>query len=288
MAEISIVLPVKNGERFICEAINSVLNQTFSNFELLIFNDRSSDATLALIRGFDDKRIKVFDQPDGFICNLNLGLELASSEFVARMDADDIMEPNRLELQYKVMTENPDIDLCATWINLFGEQIMPCVHEGYNGYIHAPFISLLDGNIFPHPSVILRKKFLRKYSLSYTNCQFAEDYQLWFDMAKAGAVFYVLPIPLLNYRISGNQVSQIYRELMLERTFSVQIQIIKYLISSRDDSVEKLELELLFQSLLNMVDKKHIRYDTVSSLFFEIFCNFRKSEIKAIKNTQTN
>ena len=91
MPEITVLMPVRNGEQYIKEAIDSVLNQTLTDFEFLIIDDGSTDRTVEIIQGYTDKRIRLIRKEHQFIQNLNEGLELASGSYIARMDADDIM-----------------------------------------------------------------------------------------------------------------------------------------------------------------------------------------------------
>ena len=110
MPEITVLMPVRNGERYIKESIDSVLNQTLTDFEFLIIDDGSTDRTVEIIQGYTDKRIRLVRKEHQFIQNLNEGLELASGSYIARMDADDIMHTERLRIQLKRMKKNPDIN----------------------------------------------------------------------------------------------------------------------------------------------------------------------------------
>lgn len=101
MPEITVLMPVRNGERYIKESIDSVLNQTLTDFEFLIIDDGSTDRTVEIIQGYTDKRIRLVRKEHQFIQNLNEGLELASGSYIARMDADDIMHTERLRIQLK-------------------------------------------------------------------------------------------------------------------------------------------------------------------------------------------
>ena len=110
MPEITVLMPVRNGERYIKESIDSVLNQTLTDFEFLIIDDGSTDRTVEIIQGYTDKRIRLVRKEHQFIQNLNEGLELASGSYIARMDADAIMHTERLRIQLKRMKKNPDIN----------------------------------------------------------------------------------------------------------------------------------------------------------------------------------
>lgn len=123
MRKISVVMPTYNAEKYVEEAIKSVLNQTFDDFEFIIVDDGSMDNTVPIIRSFNDKRIKLIENKHDFIDSLNLGIENASSKYLARMDADDIMFNERLAIQYSIMEEESEITVCSSWMKALGENI---------------------------------------------------------------------------------------------------------------------------------------------------------------------
>ncbi len=113
-----------NVEKYIAESINSILRQSFRDFELIIVNDGSTDRTQSVIDSFDDKRlIKIVNPRHDFIESLNTGMATAKGKYVARMDADDIMHVDRLRIQHALMEENPEITVCTSWLTPFGEGI---------------------------------------------------------------------------------------------------------------------------------------------------------------------
>lgn len=225
-------MPVKNGEKYIADAIESVLQQSYTNFEFLIFDDDSTDSTLKIINGYSDSRIKIFNGKNGFIANLNSGIEISNCLYIARMDADDIMSPKRLETQLEVM-ENQNVDVCSSWITMFGDGIEPVLSSAnYEGIIQHPLIWLLYGNFVAHPTTMIRKEFLMEKSIrydSYYPC--AEDYKLWVDIAKENGIFYVHPEPLLKYRISMEQVTQFGKSDMNQQSLRIHNEIYDYLLS---------------------------------------------------------
>lgn len=228
MQKVTVLLPVKNGEKYLSESINSVLNQSFSDFEFLIFDDDSSDRTIEIINSYKDPRIKVFTGNAGYIANLNMGIDLAGGTYIARMDADDIMDPVRLEAQLGIM-ENTATDLCCTWINIFGEGLNAHIHGKLSGMVDNPLDKLLRGNFVAHPTVMLRKEFMIKHNLKYEHYPRAEDYKLWFEMAKKKGIFYVIPEALLSYRMSNEQTTAIHQEEVGEQSLRIHKEILKYL-----------------------------------------------------------
>lgn len=229
MQKITVLLPVKNGEPYISDAINSILNQSHTDFELLIFNDNSTDHTLQTLEAYNDSRIKIFNTTDGFIANLNKGLDLAKGEYIARMDADDIMHPERLKLQLEVM-ETTDTDICSSWLNVFGVGIDDYVsNHGLQGRIDNPLEKFCIGNFVAHPSVMIRKAFLIKHNLHYANYPHVEDFRLWTEIAKKNGVFYVDSRLLLNYRLSANQVTNRHLREMEQQDNILRQEIAEYL-----------------------------------------------------------
>ena len=110
---ISIVMPMYNSANYIQNSIQSILSQTFRDFELLIIDDGSVDNSIELVCKISDSRIKLHQNKHDFIGSLNLGLNLSGGKYIARMDSDDIMHPDRLKIQYAFMEENPEIDICV-------------------------------------------------------------------------------------------------------------------------------------------------------------------------------
>ena len=236
MQKITVLLPVKNGEPYISESINSVLGQSFPNFELLIFNDNSTDDTLKTLETYHDSRIQIFNSKDGFIANLNKGLDLAKGQYIARMDADDTMHPERLKIQLEIM-ETTDTDICSSWMNVFGEGIDDYVsNHGLQGRIDNPLEKLYWSNFVAHPSVMLRKAFLIKHNLHYENYPHVEDFKLWTEIAKKNGVFYVDSRMLLNYRVSKNQVTNIHEREMGRQDSIVRGEIAEHLRSLQNNT----------------------------------------------------
>jgi glycosyltransferase involved in cell wall biosynthesis len=125
----------------------------------------------------------------GFITNLNKGIEYSRSKYIARMDADDIMDPLRLEIQLERM-ENLRIDVCASWLKMFGAYTKTYIKTyGLHGFVDNPLAELVQINCIAHPSIMIRRSFLIENKLQYENYPFVEDYKLWFEIAKKGGAF---------------------------------------------------------------------------------------------------
>lgn len=234
MPEITVLLPARNAGNYIEEAIQSILNQTCKKFELLIFDDHSTDNTLQIVKHFKDHRIRIFHESAGFINNLNKGIELSKGLYIARMDADDIMHPKRLEIQLQIMRTHL-VDLCASWIYIFGEDLEGYVHGNLNGVIQEPLHHLFYSNFIAHPTVMMRKSFLLQHHLRYEDYFLTEDYKLWSEMAKKGGKFYMIPEPLVSYRMSNEQTTARHEQEIQMQTFNVHLEIVEFL-RNRDKS----------------------------------------------------
>lgn len=207
---ISVLMPVFNAEEYLEESIKSVLNQTFRNFELIICYDQSSDNSIKIIRNFQakDKRLTIsYGKGRGLINSLNDGLELSSGNYIARMDADDISLNTRFEDQLNFMEKNPDVGICGTWVEIFGEVDKNLIWKlPVNNQALKPM--LLFSVPFAHPSVMIRAELFRKCNLSYNiNYNRVEDYKLWVDCAEV-TKFSVLPKVLIKYRYLTTSLSK--------------------------------------------------------------------------------
>lgn len=284
MVKISILLPVYNAEYTIKDAINSLLNQTFKDFEIIIINDGSTDQSETYIQSYRDKRIKYFTNKTnkGLIYTLNRGISLCQGKYIARMDADDISLPTRLEKQYNFMENNPNVIVCGTKIKYFGSIKRFWIH---------PFISYL-GNIenksrliyttcFAHPTVIIRKDILIKNNLQYnTNYKNAEDYKLWIDMVSLGD-FCNLPDILLKYRLSATQTTQKSNKIQLENSRLCRQEILEKMYNIhiiQPINIQTLQeyknttIPFLLQTIYLSLDK----YDLKTFFFFIRSLHWRK------------
>ena len=165
---ISVIMPVYNAETYVEEAIKSILNQTFEDFEFLIINDGSEDNSLSIINNYasKDNRIKIISrEKKGLVFSLNEGIKLAKGKYIARMDADDISVPERFKKQISYLERNSDVDICGTWIETFGRSMevlkYPVQHDDIK-------VALLFAFGLAHPSIMAKKtlKFIRMVKIT--------------------------------------------------------------------------------------------------------------------------
>jgi glycosyltransferase involved in cell wall biosynthesis len=199
-------MPVYNCAPYITAALNSILTQTFSDFEVLIIDDCSTDNTVQLIKDVDDARITLIRKPHntGITDSLNMGLELAHGKFIARMDGDDISVNTRFEEQVELLEHDSSLVLCGSWMQIMktGEVVTrPVEHDEIK-------TAMLVGNCVMHPTVMIRTSFLRENNLKYDKrLEPSEDYDLWVRMSKKGK-FHNIPKVLLMHRLHESQTSE--------------------------------------------------------------------------------
>ncbi|WP_442587823.1 glycosyltransferase family 2 protein [Pedobacter sp. AW31-3R] len=229
MCKITVVMPVKNGGKYLTESIESVLEQTFTDFEFLIFDDSSSDNSVNVIHRYEDSRINLITETSNYIDNLNRGIELSKGKYIARMDQDDIMYPEKLQTQFELM-ENNDIDVCGTAVRLFGETFdEPYLEVLEKGVIEDPLLAFSRDNFIHNSTAMIRKAFLIRNKLRYEPYFPAEDYKFWIEIAKRNGKFYMIHEPFLNYRISAGQAGTVNSAESKRQTIVLKSEIQQYL-----------------------------------------------------------
>lgn len=184
MPEVSIIMPVKNAETHLVRAINSIRSQSYKDWELMVVDDNSNDASyqLAETQGGKDPRIRLIQNSDPGIAHaLNRGIALSVGSYIARMDADDVSHPDRLHEQVKFLNEHPEIGLVGTQVNFLGDRDQ---HAGYAAYVDwtNELVSWNDIRMnryvespFAHPSVMFRRSLVSANDEPYQQGNFPED-----------------------------------------------------------------------------------------------------------------
>jgi glycosyltransferase involved in cell wall biosynthesis len=231
---VSVVMSVYNGERYICEAIQSILNQTFSEFEFIIINDGSIDGTGAILDRYErvDGRISVYQQEHcGLIASLNRGCRQARGKYIARMDADDISLALRLKRQVHYMERHPEIGVLGTWIEYIDENgmrgkdwRMPTV-PGLIGW------SLLFGTCIAHPSVLMRRDVIERLDFYHPEALYAEDYDLWTRVCIVSRIANI-PEILLQRRLWHDSVCSRHSEVQEQNVVKIMHSKILLLLGS--------------------------------------------------------
>lgn len=207
--KVSVVLAVYNGEAFIQKAIESVLKQSYTNWELIIINDGSTDQTPHIIAQYKDERIRIItnEQNLKLIASLNKGLHLADGEFIARLDADDICYEDRFAIQVDHLSKNPNVGLVATGYRMFDhagrERIKSEEIDARAMRQRLAFI-----NPIRHSSVMFRSSLLNEKTKGYSHdFKHAEDYELWIRLAKFSDVV-VIPDVLVSCLVHNDSISE--------------------------------------------------------------------------------
>lgn len=209
--KISIVMPVRNGEKYLKDCIDSVLSQTFKDFEFIIVNDGSTDLTESIVRSYSDDRIVWINEGEkksrGISETLNIGIARSSGKYIARMDADDKMYSERLEIQYNWMESHTDIDICGSGFEWGNGKPEP---EYYKPITRITDKALIEvGNFLGHPTVMMRKSSLQKLPYLYeAYYDGAEDLKLWITAIRKGLKISNIQQPLLYYRQHSDQVTE--------------------------------------------------------------------------------
>lgn len=217
---VSIVMSVRNGLPFLYDAIQSILSQTYKNFELIIMDNASSDGSVNCIQSFTDQRIQlILNEKDlGLSASLNRGFSLARGKYIARMDADDISLPHRIEKQVHFLEQHPDICLCGGAYEIFG---------GLQELQHMPqtpndiLATIIFQVPFAHPAVMYRAQTWKTYQLYYDeSLSLTQDYAMWITLIlilKQKTAN--LKDSILQYRIHNKNETKTKLDLLQKETF---------------------------------------------------------------------
>lgn len=276
---VSVVMPVYNGALYLRKAIDSILSQTHTNFELIIINDGSTDNSEQIIQSYTDERIVYLkNELNSRICvTLNRGLEIAKGKYIARMDCDDISVPNRLTVQVDFMESHPEIGICGSNVIIFGREFQRITDMVQNSDLCAA--GLIFNPCFAHPTVMWRKDIMVKYNLRYDEYYCGlEDFMMWWRFAEVTKLANI-PQPLLKYRIHENQETQRRSEQVILR--SNEFRKIRY--QKMGVSLSQRECEVVNSYSYNCFDEfREKEFD----LFVEVMLKIIKSPHYPIKTSK--
>ena len=225
---VSVVMPAFNAAEFIDEAISSILEQTFRDFEFIIVDDGSTDDTADILQKYAgaDGRVRVFRQANqGVIAALNCGCRMAQGQFIARMDADDVSLPQRFDRQLEFLKGHPEIGILGTWASeidkqgsVIGTWCLPASPKVLK-WTHFFRVGVI------HPTVLMRREILEKVNFYRPEAMYADDWDLWLR-ASAITEFGNTPEILFKYRISGKNISKRLRQECLEAPIKLLVPFI--------------------------------------------------------------
>lgn len=285
MALISVVMCSYNAERYIRETIDSVLNQTFTDFEFIIWNDGSTDSTISIIEGYSDPRIKLFtDINRGEGMAAQLACRHASGKYIARIDSDDIWLPEKLSLQYNYMESHPNVVLLSCPVILIdkdSQELGMTFPITKTSYLNK---SIEKRNLFPHSGSIYKKEIYNEVG-GYDNVRFFQDRLLFWKMSSFGD-FALWPYPLIKYRMIGGSVAHRIEKSKYKKALFAMKDIIYYEKGTNPKDIE------IYNSIYDLIEKKNdifVYRDDYQNIIYKILSkfigkNYSYKLVVAIKN----
>ena len=290
--DISVIMSVYNGEAYLKEAIESVINQTFTNWELIVINDCSTDSTAEILADFSalDERIKVHTNEVNLKLpsSLNKAISLSNGKYIARMDADDICISDRFEKQYKFMEENSDVALSSCKFLTVKNGVYATGGAGGRCDSEALKALLLVVNPILHPGVFARAEVMKKYNYD-TTLTCTEDLELWTRLVKENQKIQILPECLLIYRLHDKQITSTTLERQHTEVLKIQQTYYKALLQEMDEEMQKFYISgvyfrentdihkfLEYAKWLRGVTKKHFSKNAVNYALFEVLAEYKR------------
>jgi len=297
---VSVVMPVYNAERFVAQAAESILVQTYPNFEFLIVDDGSTDRSLLILERYaaQDTRIRLRSGPNaGYVHRLNEMLDEARGDFVARMDADDIALPERLERQVAFLLANPDHAAVGSQILVIdsdGDPLCVWCKQQTHEEIDALLLSGPNVTAIGHPAVMYHREVVLAAGKYRVDCRPAEDVDLFLRLAEDGGRLANLPLVLLNYRMhlgsvchleltnQWEEVQDIIREARRRRGLP-DVPIVKSNGSEKPDRPVDYRMRWGWWALISgyvSTARKHARYCLIHAPFSKetwrlLYCSIR-------------
>ena len=258
---VSVLLPIKFYNSYVNDSIYSIINQSYSNLEIIIIDDTNSDNLLSFIRSINDKRLIIIKGQNNGISNaLNLGIDNANGLYIARMDSDDISYFDRIKIQLNYLLTN-NLDICGSNYRTFGNESSLIYFPEKNEDI---LFSLLFTTPIAHPTLFIKSKILKTFKYS-ANIKAAEDLHLWMKLAMNGYRFGNCQEVLLNYRshnAQGSKTTLIQDEVFINHKCCY---LKSYSIGQIFLLLNALYNELIFRNLSNTNLKR-----ITASLFFRV------------------
>lgn len=264
MPKVSVVMSVYNGAEYLSEAIDSILAQTFPDFELIIIDDASSDDSQAIINGYTDKRIRLLINESnlGLPASLNKGIRYAQGKYIVRMDSDDISLPDRIEKQVRFMDAHPDI--AASSGNYYMIDSFGNISKNIFGRIRSHKMNekmlqryALIPSPLVHPAAIIRKEVFDKGVAYNEKYKAAQDYDLWLNIWEKYKLGNIKDI-ILKYRVHSKSISKKKKERQLSNAYEIFLKHIENPLSFEE-----------FKTVMRFELKKNpIKY---ARLFYQVF-----------------
>ena len=280
-------MPVFRGLDYLNSSIDSILNQSYNNLELIIIDDNNNDYCLSILSNYNDSRIKFFKgKRRGLPSARNYGLELANGDYVANMDADDISHPDRLSTQLQFLISK-NVDICGSWIKLFGKFNHRIIRYPLND-VDIKF-SMLSYSPIANPTALIKSSIIKNFGYRNT---VAEDYDLWVRLAKANYSFANVPKPLLLYRTHDEQTSVTKYGQMVSDTLPIIMDYSKFYLSDLEyskfesfsfasDSIVRLQDSILMANfLVDISNNRSVDKNIVCNIIAKYFNKSNPINIK--------
>lgn len=285
--EISVIMSVYNDECYIMNSVQSVLNQTFKNFEFIIIDDASTDGTFEILKKLNDDRIKLYRNKEnqGLTKNLNFAIKKSVGKYIVRIDSDDICCVDRLEKQYNFILNKKDIDIIGSNAYLIDEKnhLKGITNEVNDNAIIKEKLNFM--NALLHPSVLMKANMIKKflYNENYRSCQ---DFELW-NRIKDECNFYNLKEPLIFYRLNTKGITR-----MEIKNKNKRLEILNGILSN-NSNLMKNEIDLINRLMLNLIPKnmekdvllvyRKIKNKALNKIFSPIFLRYFKLRLLKYK-----
>lgn len=290
--EISVIMSVYNGEEYLREAIESIMGQTFKNWELIVINDCSTDSTANILSDLaqKDERIKVHTNEVNLKLpsSLNKAISLSKGKYIARMDADDISLPQRLEKQYNFMEEHSDVALSSCRFLTVKNGVYTSGGCGGRCDNEAIRAMLLVTNPILHPGVIAKAEVMKKYNYD-TTLTCTEDLELWTRLASQNQKIQILPEYLLIYRLHDKQITSTTLERQHTEVLKIQNKYYSSLITQMSEEMqefyisgiyfkEKTNIKKLcaYKKWLKSVNKNAFNKNAINYALFEMLAEYKR------------
>lgn len=267
---VTVLLPVYNAEKYVAEAIDSILNQTFTDFELLIVNDGSTDSSLTIIEAYTDARIRILNlaQNVGLVKALNLGLQEIDTTYIVRTDADDISLPTRLQKQVAFMQQHKQVGVCGSWFDTMNDQGQVKSGSRYKPSDETIRLKHLYQIHLSHGTAILRTSVLKEHAITYSSdFDHAEDYDI-FDRIGMVSQLANMQEVLYRVRVHDSNVSKTFSHVQTDNSLGVKRRIFKRLgVTNITDTDIHIYQELQHQNYQVLANQQEAVLQLLNNMF---------------------
>lgn len=254
--KVSFIMPIYNAEKYVQQAIESVLNQTYKNFELILVDDISTDSTMECLKKYKDERIRILhnDKNAGIAYSRNRGMDAATGEYIALMDDDDISMPERLEKQVMFLEEHPEIDFVGGKYQLIDKNgnILYEEKKAYKNPLYIKALFLFQ-NIYSNGEMMFRKDTIDRNQIRYAENQYGmEDFKFWIECSKIGK-FSTIDEVFLQHRVHEQSETVRNKMNMLRERERHRMELQRYSMILSGFSISEEELVIINQYTNNAI-----------------------------------